>query len=476
MLTRTTADGTFEEALDAYLDAKMDEIIGDIATLVAIPSVEDTDHAAPAAPFGPGPARALAAALDIAHRLGLAPVNGEGYVGFADLPAGREPAEGPRKTICIIGHVDVVAPGPGWAFEAWNVTRHEGYLVGRGVLDDKGPLMVALHALHFLHELGKQVPEEALPYDTRVIFGANEETSMEDVAYYREHFEDPDFLFTPDAEFPVGYGEKGIFQGWLVSRPILPGEGGLVAIAGGAAMNAVPGPAGAQIRGYSPVVVVGQSAHAAKPYGGVSAIVKLIDTLVDGPYATTLSSAEIEFLTMCARVTRYFDGRSIELESKDDMFGPLTLVGGTIGMEPAPEAGEEAFRLVQGIDIRFPTSITSEHIRRRLADEAASAGATLREGKLEEPYLTAVDGPELGALLSAYRSVSGDDEAEPFTMGGGTYARRFPNAVSFGMERPWIEEPAWVGSMHGPDEAVSIEALKLAFKVYATALRNLAQL
>ena len=466
----------FETVLDAYLEAHLDEIIADIATLVAIPSVEDRAKAAPAAPYGPEVARALAAGLDIAQRMGLEPVNANGYVGFADLPARHRPAEGEPKRIGIIGHVDVVPAGPGWAFDAWNVTRHEGYLVGRGVLDDKGPLMIALHALHFLQQLGAEYPEEALPYDTRVIFGANEETDMEDVAYYREHFEDPDFLFTPDAEFPVGYGEKGIFQGWLVSRPIQAGEGGIVAIAGGAALNAVPGQAGAHIRGYSPLAVIGKSAHAATPYTGISAIVKLIDTLLEGPYTSTMCDTERDFLSLCVRVTRHFDGRAVELQASDEMFGPLTLVGGMIGMEPAPEAGEGAFRLVQSIDIRFPTSTTSEWIRRTLTEEAATVGATLRLGKLEEPYLTAADGPELAALISAYRSVSGDEAAEPFTMGGGTYARRFPNAVSFGMERPWIEEPEWVGSMHGPDEAVSLDAVRLAFKVYATALRNLAKL
>lgn len=46
------------QALDAYLDAHADDIITDIARLVEIPSVEDLPHAAPGAPYGPGPARA----------------------------------------------------------------------------------------------------------------------------------------------------------------------------------------------------------------------------------------------------------------------------------------------------------------------------------------------------------------------------------------------------------------------------------
>ena len=47
------------------------------------------------------------------------------------------------------------------------------------------------------------------PYTVRFLFGANEESGMADVAYYHKHYDDPAFLFTPDAEFPVCYGEKG---------------------------------------------------------------------------------------------------------------------------------------------------------------------------------------------------------------------------------------------------------------------------
>ncbi len=43
---------------------------------------------------------------------------------------------------------------------------------------------------------------------------------MADVAYYHKHYDDPAFLFTPDAEFPVCYGEKGGYDGELISKPI----------------------------------------------------------------------------------------------------------------------------------------------------------------------------------------------------------------------------------------------------------------
>ena len=61
---------------------------------------------------------------------------------------------------------------------------------------------------------------------------------MHDVDYYAEHYPMPAFCFTPDAEFPVCNGEKGGFNGELVSPKF---ENGIItAFEGGVAHNAVP--------------------------------------------------------------------------------------------------------------------------------------------------------------------------------------------------------------------------------------------
>ena len=68
------------------------------------------------------------------------------------------------------------------------------------------------------------------------------------------------------------------------------------------------------------------------------------------------------------------------------------------------------------------------------------------------------------------------EDAEPFTMGGGTYAREFSCAASFGPEKPWEQAPEWVGGMHGPDEGVGEQLLKEAFRIYALTIGKLMQL
>ena len=76
--------------------------------------------------------------------------------------------------------------------------------------------------------------------------------------------------------------------------------------------------------------------------------------------------------------------------------------------------------------------------------------------------------------MNAYRSVT-DSDKKPFTMGGGTYARHFANAVSFGPDDD-AEKPDFVGSMHGANEGVNTEFMLSALKIYILAMAGLMDL
>ena len=86
-----------------------------------------------------------------------------------------------------------------------------------------------------------------------------------------------------------------------------------------------------------------------------------------------------------------------------------------------------------------------------------------------------LDNPAIQACIGAYNAVTGEN-AEPFTIGGGTYARDFPNAVSFGPEHFDRPVPDFVGPIHGADEGACLAWLLEALKVYILALIELEKL
>lgn len=463
--------------IDAYLEKNWDAMVEDIATLVRIPSVQEDDKKTEGAPFGPGPRKALTAALDMAANMGFTTHDVDGYLGFADFPGATDTQLG------IIGHMDVVPAGPGWTFEPYELTRKDGYLIGRGTLDDKGPSVMALHAMKFWKDLQDKGEASQFPYTVRFLFGANEETGMADVEYYRERYDDPAFLFTPDAEFPVCYGEKGGYNGVLMSKSMETQERVIVEFEGGAATNAVAGIAHAivkanacDLQGSDRITVsetgpgrvrleaAGKGAHASLPEDGINAIGLIVNYLLENNLCT---ADERAFLELEQKLLNHTDGSGVGIQSKDEFFGPLTIIGGTIALK--------GNRFVQTVDSRFPTSITATEITEQLTELTEEVGASFENTHIMEPFLVEPDSPVIQALLNAYNEATGED-AKPFTMGGGTYARKFKSGASFGPEKPWEKNPDWVGTLHGPDEGVSEELLKQSFKIYALTLDKLMQL
>ena len=437
-----------------YLANNWEQMLEDIATVVHIPSALDTESARNGAPFGEGPLAALEATLGIAQRMGFETRNLDGYIGIADMPATAPRANKVALQLGIIGHVDVVPEGPAWHFPAYELTQKDGYLIGRGVIDDKGPLLIALHAANCIKEAGM-----ALPHSLRILIGTNEETGMHDVDYYLTHFESPDFLFTPDAEFPVCYGEKGHFDGMFSAGPFKDGQ--LISIEAGVAANAVPGTARAcYLAEGKPCTldVEGKSAHASTPQLGESALALLARKLIELNIGT---QEEQSFLQFLAEAAACFDGGAFEIACEDDDFGALTSV---IGMCKSEELAEGS-RFSLSFDCRYPTSTNAQALERALSDYSQHFGVAFAALNDSEPFLLDPQSPAVQALLDAYQSATGES-AKPFTMGGGTYARKFKTAASFGPEKPELAVPDWVGSMHGADEGVSIELLQQAFCIY----------
>ena len=459
-------DQALNQKIDAYIAENKEQLLQDIAALVAIDSVEGTPEEG--APFGAGPRAALDKTLELAAGMGFATRNCENYIGYAEL-AGADP----EKYLATICHVDVVPVGNGWTADPFKMRIQDGWLLGRGVSDDKGPMIVTLYALKFLKEQGYQ-----LRYPIRAIVGDNEETHMNDVKYYLENYPAPVFCFTPDAEFPVCNGEKGHFGGKIVS-PVCNGV--IAEFEGGVANNAVPDRAsalvktdirklknapnitlepegdGVRVRGW------GKSGHAAMPEGTVNAIGLVADYLLDNGLCNDAERAYLEALRKLHSSTA---GTGLGIDCADGPFGPLTIIGGTI------EMADGVIR--QSFDCRYPTNTDPEKMTAAIRKVCGDA-ATLENVSSRVPFYIDADSPAIQTLINTYNDVTGEGK-KPFTMGGGTYARHFPYAVSFGPEHTDIEIPSFAGPMHGANEGTPFEKLVEALKIYILALLRLQEI
>lgn len=468
-------DEQLKHEVDAYVDEVWEDVVADIDRLVRHDSVEDLSAARPGMPWGPAANAALVEAEQMADRLGLEVTDLDGYLGFADVPG----ASGPDRYIATIAHTDIVPTGEGWHFPPLEVTRKDGYLIGRGVADDKGPFVLSLYAAHFFSR--QAAAGHRLPYTLRCIIGNNEETGMGDVPYYLERYPEPLFCFSPDANFPLICGEKGLYGATFVSGAVA-GEK-IVELTGGTVSNAIPGTASALVRadtaalptvdriavepagdGLARVVATGVGGHASMPEGTVNAIGVLARYLLDQGLC---GAGEKDFLELLVTLTEDAYGRAAGVAATDDKFGDLTLVAGTVRTEDG--------RFVQTVDARFPTSTTAEAITETLAKLAEAHGCTLEQGRGVKPFYVSPDSPEIRTLLDTYAEYTGR-EGKAFTIGGGTYARHFQRACAFGPYDPADEVPSWVGSEHGPDEGSSEESLRRALKIYIVSIARLMEL
>ena len=451
--------------INSFVEQQTNSILEDIRRIVAVRSVEGPP--APGAPYGEGVRAAMDLALDMARRMGLATGEEQGHMVWAEVP-GTGANTGYLSTIT---HLDIVPEGEGWHGAPLTLRQNGDWLLGRGVADDKGPSILCLYMAKFFQD--KNIP---LRYALRVLLGGNEETGMQDVEQYLAHHPQPLFCFSPDAEFPVCNGEKGVFSGNFVSAPL---TGNLAAFQGGIASNVVPDKAYCLVKadpatlsntndilvsaqdGLARLDAKGLGGHAARPEATRNAIGLLVNYLLEHQLCLP---EENEFLHLLQKLFLATNGSGLGIACRDDVFNPLTCIGGTISLE--------AGVLCQNINIRFPTATSCADLQAKLSAFAARYRAGFKGEKGEEPFYIPAHSPFIQTLLRTYNEVSGS-AAQPFTMGGGTYARHFAHAVSYGPEEKDEILPDFAGPVHGANEGIRLSALLKALKIYILAIWRL---
>ncbi len=449
-----------------------------LAEIIAIPSVS-VDGTAPHV-FGDATAAALDKMLEIGKQYGFACENHDYYCGSILLPG-----ENPDDEIGIIAHIDVVPAVEGWEYPRFELTIDEekGIFVGRGVRDDKGPAIMALTAMRFFQENNIR-----LPFSVRLILGCDEERGMDDLPHYLESHRPPRFSFSPDSTFPVCIGEKGIAR---LAFDLGAADGGLVSLCGGIVTNSVADRAeaaflpekcavlmalalpegislSANSNGEPVLTALGKSAHAAEPHGSVNAILKLAQFILDSAILDDDSNAKCALTFLTAAFADNF-GTGLDMASSDEITGKLTC----ICRLAAPADGHLHF----DSNIRYPSSKDFAELFAKAEAVVKKAGYDVQLLSDSKGYVFSPDKAEILALSEAVTEFTGT-EAKPYTMGGGTYARAFPNTVAFGAVMSENDNILGEGrgNAHERDEAIRIGEFNLAIEIFIRALANLAGL
>ncbi|HFI0481376.1 TPA: dipeptidase [Streptococcus suis] len=433
-----------------------EECVQAIKELVAFPSVLHEHQAE--TPFGQAIQDVLEHTLAMTEKMGFKTyLDPAGYYGYAEIGQGQD-------LLAVLCHLDVVPAGDikQWKTPPFEAVVKDGFLIGRGVQDDKGPSMAALFAVKALMDAGVTFTKRI-----RFIFGTDEETLWRCMNRYNQLEEVATMGFAPDSSFPLTYAEKGLLQVKLHG----PGHPCL-SLEAGTAYNVVPAKAsysGHLLAGIiaeldqlgfdyeakdDQVTVLGISRHAKDAAEGVNAIVRLAKALEhfeNHPALDFIVNAIGEDAT----------GFKLFGDVTDEPSGTLSfnIAGLTIN------AKKSEIRL----DIRIPVTADKDKLVAILQEKAQSCGLTYEEYDYLAALYVPLDSQLVSTLMSVYQDKTDDLDSRPISSGGATFARTMPNCVAFGACFPDTEQ-----TEHQENERMPLKDLYKTMDIYAEAIYRLA--
>ena len=457
--------------MDFSLRTYKNDIVTALSDFIKIPSVkaDPVGHM----PYGKNVFDALMYVLNLAERLDFESVNMFSHVGYVEYGHGDD-------LFVILTHIDVVPAGDGWQFPPFGGVVQDGRIYGRGAVDDKGAAICALYVLHALKENCKNLNKRI-----RLIFGCDEESGWTDMDFYRRHEPaEPAMAISPDANFPLINGEKGLLQVTLTKKSDISPQKGvhLTSLQGGDRVNIVPNEANCFIAGDPTllkrafdlymadlslpvtcrerengieITAQGKAAHGSKPQLGENAVMRIVSFLNTLPLTVSAAADAVYALSRCIGDTT--DGSLLGIAAKDATMGDLTVNVGRVTL--CEDKAEIA------LDIRYPRTTDEQTILERISQ--AFCGFTVQKHHAMPPHYVQPDSPLVQGLLAAYEEVTGQS-GKPYCIGGATYARIFKNSVAFG---PIF--PGQPSLEHQKDEYIDIDSLIRAGDVMANAILRL---
>ncbi len=415
----------------------MDKIFDDVAKSISQIVKINSSQKAPedGAPFGKGAAECLEAFLKLAASFGFETKNYDNYAGEVIFGSGED--------FAILAHLDVVPAGSGWTHDPFGgeIDYVNKKIWGRGTMDDKGPAVIALYCMKALKDEGFK-PKKTV----KLIVGCNEENGWECIKHYNEKAKMPETGFSPDADFPVIYAEKGILQLKLK----FPAAKGFKNLTGGERANMVCDLCGVEApvdklklqalnlsAENGKIVSRGKSAHGSTPDEGINAISPILKYLgLDGMHSLLFE-----------------DG--FNLSGFEDVTGKLTFSPDVI------ESDEKGIYVT--CDIRYPATYTKEQV----LEAVAAKGVPYEILHCQSPLYNDAECKLISTLCGVYNEVTGKS-LKPIAIGGGTYARALKCGAAFGPEEYGEEN-----TIHQANEYITFEKIEKCLKIYKLAIERL---
>lgn len=411
-----------------------------LKTLISFKSVLGTPQQN--APFGRAIKDTLDFFLSLAKSFGFDVIDYDGYAGEVIFGTGEQ-------EIGIIGHLDVVPTGIGWNSDPFTLTERDGVYYGRGLSDDKTPLLSCLYAMKELKD------ENFLPNKKiRLILGCDEESGWRDLDYINTKTALPEYGFSPDGNFPLSFAEKGITEVEF-SFPKLKNFHSLT---GGTVVNAVCDYASAvQTSPIDKALITkhgltanengliesrGKSAHGSTPELGKNALKPLFEYFLDTGEDV---KAVIDYL--------FLDKAKV---------GEIKTEQGLVTLSPDLICQKDD-KIYITCDCRIPAPLSIDD----LMPLFNGFGLTVNTKTRHPAVMVEKDGWFVQTLLGAYNDITGEN-ATPISIGGSTFSRAFRKGCAFGPHFNGHED-----NIHDANENVSKEQILRAFDIYKSAIKGL---
>lgn len=451
----------YKSIIHSYIEEHRNEIINTLKDLIKIPSVRST--AKDNAPFGKECNRVLEYTRNLYEENGFDTdlYSSDGYLlsYYGDYDS----------SIGIFAHADVVSCANDWNFTSpFEAIEKDGFVIGRGALDDKSAVVVSLYCAKMLKELN-------IPFNKKLVCftGANEESGMADIKAYTKSHTPPEFAFVADTAFPPYIGNKGLLMFKAVcNTPLAPiksfcgGQPG--SVVGNAELSIeyddklysklckYAGERLTVLRDDENIILKasGIPRHTALPEGSLNAGSIITKALLNSGFS---DDGQIEFT---AGILSDYYGGTLGIANDDPLFGKLTCVNYKIDTVEG--------KLVLDFNLRCGKEVDMKSLKSSIIKKFAENNWDVEIEREEKAHSISPDNPMLKKCMDSYRNFTGDSDAIWQINAGGTYARYLPCAIETGPTMIWREPDgtkAGHGGAHQPDECISIDGFFQALEL-----------